>query len=407
MTNKKKSKRKFKLKGLLRLIIIIALLVFLIVKIFQWNTSDSDVTYYLSQGEINIENNYKGIVIRKEILVTSQFSGKVTQVLNDGDFVKVNQRIMDITKENESSVSEELSELQVAEPIEMSRESQENRIESIKEDIALAVKNEDYKSVSDLTTALSLTINTLKEIDAVKDRPVWVQNIEASDIEIGESMPVYASDAGILTYYIDGYEDAFTYERAPYLQFNKILEMEIIPDLAKSSEVSQGDILCKIVDGSEYYIIVVADTSEYTKYNLYSDVTIEVMGKTSKGSIEKFMAAGDQVAMAIKLTTYIDDFHKKRFIDLKLKQDSYQGLVVNTASITRKDDQLGVYVVNSLKEVIFKPIQIIYYEGDKAVVKSDLYYEFKDEENIRVETVRLHDRVIKIAENYQEGDKIK
>lgn len=407
MTNKKKSKRKFKLKGLLRLTIIIALLVFLVIKIFQWNTSDSDVTYYLSQGEINIENNYKGIIIRKEILVTSQFSGKVTQVLNDGEFVKVNQRIMDITKGNDSSASEELSELQVTEPIEMSRESQEKRIESIKEDIALAVKNEDYKSISDLTTALSLTINTLREIDAVKERPVWVQNIEASDIEVGESMPVYASDAGILTYYIDGYEDAFTYERAPYLQFNKILEMEIIPDLAKASQVSQGDILCKIVDGSEYYIIVVADTSDYTKYNLYSDVTIEANGKTSKGSIEKFMAAGDQVAMAIKLTTYIDDFYKKRFIDLKLKQDSYQGLVVNTASITRKDDQLGVYVVNNLKEVIFKPIQIIYYEGDKAVVKSDLYYEFKDEENIRVETVRLHDRVIKIAENYQEGDKIK
>lgn len=407
MTNKKKSKRKFKLKGLLRLTIIIALLVFLVVKIFQWNTSDSDVTYYLSQGEINIENNYKGIIIRKEILVTSQFSGKVTQVLNDGEFVKVNQRIMDITKGNDSSASEELSELQVTEPIEMSRESQEKRIESIKEDIALAVKNEDYKSISDLTTALSLTINTLREIDAVKERPVWVQNIEAGDIEVGESMPVYASDAGILTYYIDGYEDAFTYERAPYLQFNKILEMEIIPDLAKASQVSQGDILCKIVDGSEYYIIVVADTSDYTKYNLYSDVTIEANGKTSKGSIEKFMAAGDQVAMAIKLTTYIDDFYKKRFIDLKLKQDSYQGLVVNTASITRKDDQLGVYVVNNLKEVIFKPIQIIYYEGDKAVVKSDLYYEFKDEENIRVETVRLHDRVIKIAENYQEGDKIK
>ena len=87
MTNKKKSKRKFKLKGLLRLTIIIALLVFLVVKIFQWNTSDSDDTYYLSQGEINIENNYKGIIIRKEILVTSQFSGKVTQVLNDGEYV--------------------------------------------------------------------------------------------------------------------------------------------------------------------------------------------------------------------------------------------------------------------------------------------------------------------------------
>lgn len=407
----KKKKRKIKWKNIIKSTLIFTLIIFFIIKLIIWNSNDEELTYSLEYGEILVEDEYRALVIRKELVLTSNTSGYVTQIVDDGEKIKKNQRIIDITNSDVIITSStEVNENEIVEIKTIDKSKVEMEIALLKEDIASKVKSGDYSELATLSEELKLKIENLEIIKNDKN----LEESSYSETSVGsgslgteESESIYAPKSGIFTYYLDGYEDDFTYERVIYLEYDQIQNLDIKPVLGSDNIIEAGDKICKIIDDSSWYIIVVVERGDQNNYDLNSELEVTIGDRVISGYIEEIFPTSTRVAIAIKFEENIEDFYKKRFLDVKISQNSFKGLKINNSSIVRIDGRYGVYVVDKYNKVIFRPIKILYHDGEFAVVKKDAFYEVVEDENIKIETVSIYDRVIIDSYGFSEGDVIK
>jgi putative membrane fusion protein len=398
-------RRKVKIKGVLRLVLILVVLVFLVYQLIQWNLSSNNITYQLEYGNIAIEDTYNALIIRNEILLTSSYSGTVTQLVQDGDKVKHQQSILRVvgsasTDSEVIETKETLDQVNIEEVI--------NEIEVVKTEIAEAIKRESFEEIALLKEQLKLKLDTYQiHLNAPEASEVSETVVGDGNIQIGEEKNIYATMPGIVTYYMDGYEDDLTYERIFNLQLDQINNLALEPKLIDSASVNPGDVLCKIVDDSSFFIILIDKVGALTQYTVGDEVKVETTRKVIDGVIEKRFSSGDQVAIAIKVEEYFEDFYKERFKNVKITQDSFNGLKIKASSIVEYDGEVGVLVVDKLKEVHFKPIKIIKSFGDELIVKENVYVDFIDGEQVTVDTISLYDQVIIDGKSYRPGDKLR
>lgn len=408
MSERNRRRRKLKIKGLVRLLLIVLLTVFFIYKLIEWNMTSTNVTYNLEHGEIPVEASYRALIIRKEIVLTSPISGRVSQLSDDGDKVKKSQRVMDVVVVEDMAAPSESAEV-VVNDFSLSVDQVSAQIESLKAEIAEAIQSERYTDVHVLSEELKLKIDkrALMNNDDRNESSVVQTAMTNGDLNPGESQSILTTSSGILTYYIDGYEGDITYDNVFNLKFDEILSLDIEPYLAADPMVYSGDPLYKIVDDSSYYLIIVTEQGSQNKFDISSDLKITTENKTLLGSIEEIFAAGDQVAIAIKVEEFIEDFYKDRFVNIQLKQEPYKGLKIKLSSLLKKGDTYGVYVVDKLNRVLFKPVKIIKYEGENAIVKETSFYDIVNGESVIIDSVSIYDRVIIDSSQYQQGDTIK
>jgi len=404
MSNKKK--KKIKLRGVIRLFIILLAISLLIIKIVEWNSVDEDQVYLARSGEISIEESYTGIVVRREYVYKANFPGTVSQAVNDGEKVKKNQRVLNITREQEQEAQVSSTDMTIL-PSKITQEEVLVKIKGLQSEIAQAIKVEAYDQLPDLKLDLALQLEILQAHKKAEDSSVWVKGVGDASVAIGENVPIQTQRGGIISFYVDNYEEVFTYDQVMTNRLGDYLDHEILPRNISRESVTRGDVLYKIIDDNDYFIIIVGDKSLFSQYERNDSVEVMVGLEEVTGTVESFIPLDDQVGVAIKVTEYLEDFYKKRFMDVTIKQDDYKGLLVKSTSLTRLGESYGVYVLDSSGTVRFKPVSVIQYQGSDVLVESDFYFIFDQDENKKVETISANDRIIKNAELYKDGDKIK
>lgn len=399
-------KRRIRWKNLFTLIIIVALFIYVVFKFIQVSFMTESPTYNLSVGEIHFKDDYKALIIRNELILTSNTTGKITQVSNEGEKVKSNQRLLDITGIEALDDMSDAPEVQMIVPLSM--EDIDQSIDQLKKDIASNLRNENFEEVHQLSETLALKIEQRRLISETEDvTSTTINSVGNKDLGVGESQSIYAPQTGLLTYYIDGYEDDFTYDKIFNIPYDQIEQLVIEPFVSAPNTVVEGEILCKIVDDSSYYLILYTEPGAQNKYDIYNDLIITTASKEVTGSIEHIAAAGDKVAIAVKLDEYIDGFYKNRFIDVSVTQETYYGLTIQTSSLVKYEDGFGVLVVDKLDKVIFKPVEIVVHNGDTAIVKENFFYRVIEDKNERVDSVSRYDKVLLDGTAYQPGDTLK
>lgn len=400
-------KRKVNIKGILRLLVLLILVGFSIYKLVEWNFFREEATYNLEIGDINFQKDYKALIIRRELVLTSSTSGHVLQVADEGEKVKRNQRVIEISKSEavEESDQQDSDQVEVVEIVSLSMEQLDDEINRLTKEIAQLIEDKQYGSVEPLSVELGLKVEQRKRrletevVETTTETPVG-----SGELNVGEVEVIKAGEAGIITYYIDGYEDDFTYEKVLSLNFDQISSLTIEPYLATDNTVDSGDILCKIIDDSSYYLVIIVPASDQNLFDSNQSIEVSVGERKITGSIEEILPAGKQIAIAIKVDEYIEGFYRERLVDVSLKQRSQKGLLIQKSSLVKSGDMFGVYVVDKLGKISFKPVKVVSYAGDQMVVKQDTFYETVEGEIQRIDTVSLSDSVIINAEQYKPGD---
>lgn len=406
MAKERKRKRRIRIAGVLRLVIIVALLVFFVIKLIDWNHQDKNLTYTLEYAEVNVVGEYPALILRDETLITASSSGKLTQVADDGKRVKVNERIMDVTGVSSEEMAEQgttVATMEAANNLQITKEQRDKVIEDLKAEIAALVRAGDFDKVDSLSAALEMKINTRSRM-AQELQSAESMALGSEVLGEGESTQLVTTEAGILTYYIDGYEDVLSYGNIANLNLSELLANELEAYMPASHYVNRGDVVAKLINDNEYYLLIIAEPNEYNRFDVYQDIIVDIDGREISGTIENFIASDDKVGIAILVDEYVDDFYKRRKINVKIKQETYQGLSVEKSSIMKTEDGFGVYVVDKLDRIHFKPIKIIQYYDEQAIVKSDFYYTFIGDEKQKIETVSIYDRVIRQPDDYEPGD---
>lgn len=404
----RRRKKRIRLKGIIRLFVIVTVVILVIYLLIKGNFSKEEVSYALSYDEINVRDNYRALILRNEHILKSSSSGTVVQVAADGERVKRNQRIMDISKDDTIQVMsvEGMVKQSSVEIKKYNIEQVASEIEVLKADISEKIHSRSYDDIKLLSMELEAKIQRrLLMEEGISDDTYNESEVGTGELAIGESAPIQTPLSGILTYFIDGYETELTFANVINLALDDVMALDILPYIATQGSVQQGDPLCKIINDDYYYLIILVDHGNQNLYDLSEDLLINVGGQTVKGYIAELIPTESKIAVAIKVESYIDGFYKNRFVDISITQETHRGLTIKTSSLVKNEqNKWGVYVIDKYKNVSFKPVKIIVHQGDTAIVKEDAFYEFVGGDNIRIDTVGFFDQVLVHGEKYQPGD---
>jgi putative membrane fusion protein len=221
-------------------------------------------------------------------------------------------------------------------------------------------------------------------------------------VSVGNSA-YYSDRKGIISYYYDGLETAYTpenMETIPYTSLEKAKESPVSKSPAK--DAVSGDVVYKIVDNQEWFLICWLGQEEAAKYQEGRRVIIDFKdGKDGKDGKEgtqletevyRLIPQGERTMMILSCNRYYEDFDKYRTKDCTLIASKTSGIFLETSSIVEEDGRQGVYVVDKLENYHFTPICILRQDGDVTVVEKNYFYDAKGNS---VRTVQNYDNVLR------------
>ncbi|MDY2720153.1 MAG: HlyD family efflux transporter periplasmic adaptor subunit [Candidatus Faecousia sp.] len=185
----------------------------------------------------------------------------------------------------------------------------------------------------------------------------------------GQKQTITVDEAGYFSGTVDGYETVLTPE---FVQTATVSQVEGLEQAAQSQ---QGDEIGKLVRDARWYYMTVVDTESiqscskgdiypvHFAYDFYDDVNMRVarIGEDEDGKCVVVLTTDDYMQDAITL--------RQQSADIVFGYKS--GLRVPKEAIHVDEDGVsGVYVLQGA-EAEWKPVQIIYDNGESYIVKLD------------------------------------
>ena len=197
---------------------------------------------------------------------------------------------------------------------------------------------------------------------------------------------------GVVSYYVDGYEGKLstsniknmTYEGTIKLQNNYI-------DLKRNS-VAAGDPIYKIYKNNKWCIVYWVTPKEAERYEKGNRVTVYFEDADVRATISRIDPQGDKVRITLRSNLYYKSLANTRVADIRVVLRGYNGLSIETGSITEQKGIKGVMVKQPSGENVFTPINIIYQSGDTTIVSP---VTFTDENGDEQNTVRAYDEILR------------
>lgn len=368
-------------------------------------------TYLVTVGNLNIENQYEALVLRNELIVDTNLSGKITYFANEGEVIEKNHQIAEIFNDGtEAKTSVEATERELnRKKIEFDYNLLEYDITTLRNEILFQMSAKQYEQIPILKEAL---VQKLERLDKLQEENKFLSNRTASYSEktIGEGVlmegqkqAIYAPASGVLTYKIDGYEDFLTIDNLYNINYDEISAYTFDETSLVKESVSAKDKLFKIVDNANYFIAAIVSNDEIDTYKNVQSISAVINGKTLKGEVYDVFTNNENAVAIIQLREGFDGFFNKRRITCSIVRENYRGLKISMSSIVNKDGVIGVYVVGKERKIAFVPVKILGYDEASAIVYNEQFY---DATLGVVRSIKVNQEVVTDASKYKPGDRI-
>jgi len=198
---------------------------------------------------------------------------------------------------------------------------------------------------------------------------------------------------GIVSYYIDGYEDYFTMEKMKKLKYDEVSKLDIQTFNLTRKETFIDEPIYKICDNSKWYIIGWVENGNVSKYVIGENVKIKLPKGEITGAIEDIIEDGDKWLIIMKTDMYYAEFGKMRSGEATIVTANASGIIIKNESITTDENgNIGVFVKKKNKDYEFKPIKVINTDGEISAVEVSYFY---DEKGNEIKTVDVYDEILK------------
>lgn len=201
-----------------------------------------------------------------------------------------------------------------------------------------------------------------------------------------------AQGKGVVSYFVDGYEEYFTVDKIKELSYDKVKNLPIeVVNLVRNDTLN-GEPLFKICDNGSWYMVCFIKSGNISKYEIGSRVTVNLPLGDVACIVQDIIDKGDMWMVVLKSNCYYEDFGRLRKQKATIVTSDYSGIIIDNESIASNEDKIGVFVKSKNGEYAFTPIEIIARDGDKSIAKVQYYY---DEEGKRVDTVEIYDEILR------------
>ncbi len=240
----------------------------------------------------------------------------------------------------------------------------------------------------------------LEEGDTVRKGVSVLSVFPAEGAESG-GMTYLAEQHGLVSYFIDGYEEKFTPATMSSLQYADVDGVEFDVKDTSRNQTSTSQPLYKLIDDDTWYTVFWVPTGNITKYEKGASVTLELPLGNVKGKVHDIIDAQDQWLVILEFRRYYEGMANTRQETARVITADYEGLLIPNKSITTEDGKVGVYVKNVSEEFVFTPVSVITSDGKFSLVENEVYYE-KDEEgnSVKVNTVKAYDEILQEVQKY-------
>lgn len=201
-----------------------------------------------------------------------------------------------------------------------------------------------------------------------------------------------AGRKGVVSTYIDGYEYYFTEGNFENIKEKDALEKKDAIKDVKERSVKKNQPIIKITDQSHWSLVCWIEGGKITNYSLGNSIDVKFDETTIKFKVKDIVKEGDKWKVRLESNRFYEGFTNFRSKDVTLITTNLKGLIIDNKSLTSKDGNVGVMVLDNSGETSFVKVKVLATDGKRSVVAEDTFY---DEEGNLINTVKIYDEIIK------------
>ncbi|QZY57142.1 HlyD family efflux transporter periplasmic adaptor subunit [Crassaminicella profunda] len=417
MTKKNRNKRKRKRR--LRHFFFGIILFYLIIKFMPMVVSFSNETSVAEYGNIQVTDQLNCYIIRNEKLIESNFEGNIQYFVQEGEKVEKEYKVAEIYKVDIDDTTRKKLEV-VNQRIESIKDNENSLFQSDVKKIDEAINKivsdiKEYKEKGNLLRIEQLKKELNNKLEKKRiitgDKSFAGKNLETLELE-QESLQEKINNAicwikspasGIISYNIDGYEAILTPRNMATIELENLKSIHSQVTDLRAEKAIKNQPLFKIVDNNVWYMVTWIDKERLENYKVGRRVTFKFPQREVRGKVYQIIENTKNNMVIFQVNQYVENFYSMRNIDLDVIPVNYEGLKLYKDSIVEIDGKKGVFLLDVNRYARFKPIKIIGYNDEYAIIQSNVFYN-KDGE--RISTVKLYDEVVRNASKVKEGQMI-
>ena len=355
------------------LLVLLVILVYVLISVFSYLTSHKTEVYEVRTGSLTENMVYKGIALRREVVVRSDYTGTVNYFNKEGDRVSVGSLAYSVDESNDMA-----DYLVSSQDLTMSQED----LLSFRSDAISFVKEFRPNTFS---TVYDFKSSTISAVQKAANRKAFNELRKTDDDKLHACDAEYA---GEIVYAIDNCEDV-TFEDLTEENFD--LTGYKKKQLENGAPIVAGEPVYKVVTDENWSVAIEVPTAEEAQALVdkgYIQVKFLDRQLISWASVSYRSDEAGHHFINLRFTNSMPTFCTDRYLDIELITEERSGLKVPNSSITKgsffivpkefvfegtggqKGVLLEIYTENNGKSTQFVPA-VPYSEDDKNYYLDD------------------------------------
>lgn len=315
--------------GYIGVIIFTIILIYIIFNVFTYFTQVHIAKYEVLQGTMATNNIFTGLILRDEVIYNTEYAGSVNYYVKDYSKVGFNDFIYSV--DEHGSVADKINEAK-QDGITISNATAEEVVKLLDDFESSYDRTEFYHTYS-LKEQINSILNEAVNLDALLKISDYADHAEQNNT----FHKVRSSQDGIISYYIDGYEQV-TLETFQKEMFDESTYKRT--NLKAKLETSNGEAAYKLINSEAWNIIL--PISEELADELYQDDDFIIHIRFVKDSKEMYvnfdiMELGGSYYLVLFLKNAMVRYAADRYVDVELLLAEETGLKIPNTAITEKE----------------------------------------------------------------------
>ena len=311
-------------------VIFIVLLVYILIEVIQYSTSDSIAGYEVRTGSLSSNQIYTGIIVRTEEVVDSEYPGYVNYYTKEADRIGVGQ--LAYTIDESGQIMEYLESQNSGESI-LSDTDYDTLQKSII-DFEMDFDPHSFNSVYDFRESIKSEVQKMSSSYILDD----INSLSNAGLS-GSIHQCYASDTGIISYSTDSLDGA-TFESLTADDFSDKAQASCVKTTLESNQlVDTGDPVYRLCTDENWSIVIMtdADTAKQLTDDGYIQVRFVKNRETLWASVSSRTDESGNVFVDLSFTNSMIDFCSDRYEKIELITEQEKGLKVPNSAIVKSE----------------------------------------------------------------------
>lgn len=307
-------------------VIFIVILIYIVIRIIMSLQKESLSIYEVQNSYIDTNITTTALIVREEKLINADSSGYVSYYVRDGEKIGKNKTIYTI--DETGSVYEKIKDSD-SDALAMSPEG----LTEVRTRISNFENYFDYSSFSDVYNFKYDIENAVLELtnEALIEQ---LTSLDDNTTSVSTYKKVSTTEAGIITYYQDGYED-FDIKN---FKASDIDKGNYKKTTLKTGEIiNAGDPVYKLITSENWYLVAPISEKEAEALKEKDNAQINIHNSSKNITCNFELTQKDNKDFIIfSLSQQMVNYINERYIDIVILMDQNNGLKIPNTSITQK-----------------------------------------------------------------------